>query len=76
MNADEIRTLVGQAVRGGGTITAKKAQLEMDWDVTQPEVLVAARDLTAQTVTGINNTTRKALSDLIFDAIDTGMKPG
>ena len=73
MASGDIGLLVSQAVRGGGTVTAKKAQLEMDWDVTQPDVLEAARNLTATTITDINNTTRKAISDLIYEAIDTGM---
>jgi len=73
MDADEIRALASKAVGAGGTITAKKAQLELDWDVIQPEVLAAARDLANQRVKYINSTTQRALADLIADAIDTGM---
>ena len=73
MNTSEIQTVVGKAVRGGGTITAKAAQLETAWDVTQPSVIEAALDYGAESITEINKTTQKTIAQLISNAIDTGM---
>ena len=61
MNTSEIQTVVGKAVRGGGTITAKAAQLETAWDVTQPSVIEAALDYGAESITEINKTTQKTI---------------
>lgn len=73
--SDLAQPVYAELLHAGATVGAQQLNVALRFDVTSPQVLRAAREMTAGLIRGVSQETKEAVRRVIFEGIRDGVPP-